>query len=259
MSTNALNRKIYASTSSLALPLLSGSRALFILSICLIQLWLLLIPVSIFAGIKNTKHNLSISGPGPATATSEPGICIFCHTPHNGDPSFPLWNHEITAVENYINYWSPTLKSYATQEAAPMIDGFSKLCLSCHDGTVALGSVLTREEYIETVPDFLTEGMDGYIGTDLSGGHPVSIIYNESLVNERNSSTELLRLNWPIKKSGDKSSIGDNDVKIFPTQGDYGVQCTSCHDPHGGKGGQEAPPFWRKPTYDEVCTVCHIP
>ncbi|MEW6054221.1 MAG: cytochrome c3 family protein [Nitrospirota bacterium] len=139
------------------------------------------------------------------------------------------------------------------------MDGFSKLCLSCHDGTVAIGSVISKEDQIETTPDFITEGDAGYLGTDLSGGHPVSIVYDLALVNERNRETDLLHLNWPIRRGRDQSSGTDPDVRLYPTQGDFGVQCTSCHDPHGGKGNPDAPPFWRKTTYDEVCLVCHMP
>ena len=207
-----------------------------------------LIPLSVFPGVRDTKHNLSISGPGPSQALEETGICKFCHTPHNANPAYPLWNHEVTTVNYYIHYWSPTLVSYASPEDAPPIDGFSRLCLSCHDGTVALGALITRGEYVDTVPDFLTFGMEGYIGTDLSGGHPISIIFDQTLVNLRNAEPDLLHLNWPIV---------DADVKLYRTQTGYGVQCTSCHDPHGGKGVPETPPFWRKTTYDEVCLVCH--
>lgn len=207
-----------------------------------------LIPLISLAGVKNTKHNLSVSGPGPAGAISETQICIFCHTPHNAYPSYPLWNHVLTAVENYTNYWSPSLKSYSSEAEAPPIDGFSKLCLSCHDGTVALGAVVSRKEEIETIPDFLTFGMVGYIGTDLSGGHPISIIFDEALVSLRNQDPNIMHLNWPIN---------DPHVKLYPTQRGRGVQCTSCHDPHGGRGGPTAPPFWQKPTHDEVCLVCH--
>jgi predicted CXXCH cytochrome family protein len=210
--------------------------------------YVFLIPLTVFAGVRNTKHNLSISGPGPAQATSESEICIFCHTPHNASPASALWNHEMTAFEDYTHYTSPTLKSYASEEDAPPIDGFSRLCLSCHDGTVALGSLINHGDTVETVPDYLTYGMEGYIGTDLSGGHPISIIFDESLVAARNADPDLLQLNWPIT---------DKDVKLYPTQGGRGVQCTSCHDPHGGKGDPDAPPFWRKKTYDEVCLVCH--
>ena len=149
--------------------------------------YIFLIPLAVFAGVGNTKHNLSVSGPGPSQATSETEICIFCHTPHNASPGAPLWNHELSTVTDYINYWSPTLKSYASAEDAPPIDGFSKLCLSCHDGTVALGALINRGETVETVPDYITYGMEGYIGTDLSGGHPISIIFDEALATTRNA------------------------------------------------------------------------
>ncbi len=207
------------------------------------------IPLLSVAGVGNTKHNLSASGPGGVKAVSEDQICIFCHTPHNAFPATPLWNHELTYVENYVNYWSPTLKSYASEADAPPIDGFSRLCLSCHDGTVALGAVVrNRGGEIEMSERYLLPTADGYLGTDLSGGHPVSIVFDEALQMLRNSTPGLLQLNWPVV---------DTDVRLYPTQNGRGVQCTSCHDPHGGKGIPGAPPFWRKQTYDDVCLVCH--
>jgi predicted CXXCH cytochrome family protein len=91
-------------------------------------------------------------------------------------------------------------------------------------------------------------GMEGYIGTDLSGGHPISIIFDQALALRRNEEEDILELNWPLT---------DKEVKLYPTQGGYGVQCTSCHDPHGGKGDPGEPPFWRKKTYNDVCLACH--
>jgi predicted CXXCH cytochrome family protein len=212
------------------------------------SLFIVLVPFAVTAGLYNTKHNLSVTGPGEARAVSETEICIFCHTPHNAFPISPLWNHELSAVENYTNYWSETLKSYSSQAEAPPIDGFSKLCLSCHDGTVALGMVSSRDMPIETFTEFLDIGLPGYLGTDLSGGHPISIVFDTALVNLRNEDPHIMHLNWPIN---------DPDVKLYPTQRQYGIQCISCHDPHGGKGGPGAPPFWRKSTHDDVCLVCH--
>lgn len=211
---------------------------------------------SLAAGIRDTKHNLSFSGPGDVRAVSETQICIFCHTPHNSSPAKPLWNHEITAVVTYINYWSDTLQSYASEAEAPPIDGFSRLCLSCHDGTVAIGSVISRWEEIMmvTVTGVIDAsgkliGGPGYLGTDLSGGHPVSIIFDEALANKRNSADPpLTRLKWPIV---------DPDIKLRPTQGGYGVQCTACHDPHENRAAGGWPPFWQKSSHDEVCNVCH--
>jgi predicted CXXCH cytochrome family protein len=226
-----------------------------------------LTPLLAFARVEDTKHNLSVSGPGDVRAVSETQICIFCHTPHNASPAQPLWNHELSAVVNYVNYASPTLQSYSSEAEAPPIDGYSKLCLSCHDGTVAIGSIVSRwdEIIMVTVPGVIDAsgkliGGPGYLGTDLSGGHPIlgtalsgghpiSIIFDEALWIKRNSAyPPLTRLKWPII---------DPDVKLRPTQGGYGVQCTACHDPHGNKATEGWPPFWQKATHDEVCMVCH--
>jgi len=213
------------------------------------------IPLLAYALVKDTKHNLSITGPGDVKAVSETEICIFCHTPHNSSPAQPLWNHQLSAVVNYINYASPTLQSYSSEAEAPPIDGHSKLCLSCHDGTVAIGWLVSRWEEIMmvTVGGVIDSsgkliGGPGYLGTDLSGGHPISIIFDEALAIRRNSADPpLTPLKWPIV---------DTDIKLYPTQNGYGVQCTSCHDPHENKAG-EWPPFWQKPSHDEVCMVCH--
>jgi uncharacterized protein with PQ loop repeat len=48
-----------------------------------------------YAGIVNTKHNMSITGPGGIKATTETEICVFCHIPHNAQPGRPLWNHDM--------------------------------------------------------------------------------------------------------------------------------------------------------------------
>lgn len=207
-------------------------------------------------GIINTKHNLSVSGPGIIKSTVETEVCKFCHTPHNAYPEYPLWGHQLTSVTYYTHYTSDTLKSYSSEADAPPIDGVSRLCLSCHDGTVAIGAIITKDNKIEmadlddNIFDMgrLRPGASGYLGTDLSGGHPISIKFDAMLANIRNSDPYLMHLNWPIV---------DLDVKLYPTQDGYGVQCSSCHDPHGGKGGIDAPPMWRKNTYDEVCLVCH--
>lgn len=203
-----------------------------------------------FAGIKDTKHNLSVSGPGTIKATKETDVCVFCHIPHNANPSYPLWGHEITDVDFYTHYTSPYLVSYTSESDAPPIDGISRLCLSCHDGTIALGATInSQRSEIEMNVRFMPSDAPGYLGTNLSGGHPISIIYDESLMSRRALlDAGLMQLNWPIV---------DRDVKLYPTQGGYGVQCSSCHDPHGGKGGSGAPPFWQKTTYDDVCLVCH--
>jgi predicted CXXCH cytochrome family protein len=202
-----------------------------------------------FAGIKGTKHDLSVSGAGTVKALTETQTCIFCHTPHNAEPAYPLWGHEVTSFTNYTHYTSASLVSYTSEADAPPIDGISRLCLSCHDGTIALGAITAGHEQIVMTSKFMPSDSPGYLGTDLSGGHPISIVYDEDLVSRRAQLyPNLMQLKWPIS---------DLDVKLYPTQQGYGVQCASCHDPHGGKGSPEAPPFWQKAEYEDVCLVCH--
>jgi hypothetical protein len=88
--------------------------------------------------VVTTVHNLSVTGPGTVKASSETEVCIFCHTPHNSKPAGPLWNREDPGA-TYVLYNSSTLQAVPGQP-----DGSSILCLSCHDGTIALGNVVSR-------------------------------------------------------------------------------------------------------------------
>ena len=100
---------------------------------------LFFIVCDLYAAVANTKHNLSISGPGTIKAATEPGICIFCHAPHNAAPDTALWNRRNPGT-TYTPYTSSTTKSNPGQP-----NGGSLMCLSCHDGTIALGEVLSRK------------------------------------------------------------------------------------------------------------------
>ena len=86
----------------------------------------------------NTKHNLvGHRARGRSARSGETRICVFCHTPHNATPESPLWNRELEP-QIYTVYASPTLRA----GALPQPFGPTKLCLTCHDGTIAMGAVL---------------------------------------------------------------------------------------------------------------------
>lgn len=165
------------------------------------------------AGIANTKHNLSVSGSGTYKATSETQLCVYCHTPHNASPSAPLWNHAMSAA-TYTPYGSTTLAAAAPGQPT----GSAKLCLSCHDGTVALGSVQMKPfSYTAGVITGLEAFLTGTssLGTDLRNDHPVSFTYDATL------STTNPELVNPTGLTG----------RIKPDSTNQ-LQCTSCHDPH---------------------------
>ena len=56
-----------------------------------------------------SRHNLSVSSPGPVHATTESDVCVFCHAPHGASATDgPLWNHQMSAAA-YTPYSSATL------------------------------------------------------------------------------------------------------------------------------------------------------
>ncbi len=194
------------------------------------------------AGIANTKHNLSASGTESSyTATSEQQLCVFCHTPHNAQPDTPLWNHTESGA-TYTPYTSTTLVANPGQPT-----GTSKLCLSCHDGTVAIGSVHDlpfSEGSGAGVISGLESTMAGEnsLDTDLSDDHPISFVYDDTLAI---NNTELVT---PSALSGDIQPDHNGEL-----------QCSSCHDPHS----DTYPKFLRADFTDAagygspLCRTCH--
>jgi hypothetical protein len=86
-----------------------------------------------------SQHDLTATGSGPVTSAVG-DTCVFCHAPHNLIPNItPLWDHTLSS-QTYITYTSTTYGSGAQTPGA----GSSKLCLSCHDGTVAVGLTIAQ-------------------------------------------------------------------------------------------------------------------
>ena len=160
---------------------------------------------------------------------SEQEVCVFCHTPHNANPAVPLWNHQQTNAAHTM-YSSDYLtdKGYAMPAS---VNQRSKLCLSCHDGTVALGAVYNVRGQPATIAmqksgaPITTMPLDvaGYLGTNLTNDHPVSIGYDTGV-----SEIELVTPAPPLFPA-------KGAVKLYPPSGGTvagTVECTSCHDPH---------------------------
>ncbi len=159
----------------------------------------------------------------------------------------PLWSRPLSKAQ----YATPELRSgRGAREAAPQPDGSSRLCLSCHDGTIALGEVAGEAQPIDMAgSDRITPGRKGYIGTDLTGSHPISFV-----VGDADAETVADDTDMGIRSLG--VILADPDVKL---DGDGKMQCTTCHDPHADRYFFEGrvPRFWVKPTFDEVCLACH--
>jgi predicted CXXCH cytochrome family protein len=184
-------------------------------------------------GIISSKHNLSVSGPGAIKAVAETEICLFCHTPHRAS-EIPLWGHALSSA-TYTPYQSSTLRASVGQPA-----GASKLCLSCHDGTVALGMVSTRAAPIEMQSGITTlPAGRARLGTDLSDDHPVSFVYDSALAAADGQLRDPATLTGRVRLDHDRQ-----------------LQCTACHDPHNDAFGK----FLVQDNHaSALCLTCHSP
>lgn len=177
--------------------------------------------------VAGSKHDLSATGPGDYRAASEPSPCVFCHASHGR--SSGRTNRPDTHA-SHRPYESSTMKGRA---GAPT--GSTRICLSCHDGTIAVGR--TRKGDIDMVGGNrpIAAGRSSNLGTDLRGSHPVSIHPAQGDGTSRPSPSDAVRL--------DDSGA---------------VQCTSCHDPHAEWGDPVVGKFLVKPMAgSSLCGTCH--
>lgn len=184
-------------------------------------------------------HNMTVAS---GSSVSSPGSlgCTFCHAPHSGiGANTPLWNQTLS-TQSYTPYTSTTYKQQGTTQ--PILGQASSLCLSCHDGTVAVGQT---QAYGKLTTSGSLNPQD-VLGVNLSGSHPFSLVL-------------------PIKDAPDlAASIVAQGVTADPTQAvklvNGNVECTSCHNPHVQATDAIAQNFLvRDSSNGQMCLACHDP
>jgi len=182
--------------------------------------------------VVSSPHNLSASGPGPIHALMENEVCIFCHAPHNAAPMRQLWNR-YDPIQSYSIYASRALDARPGQPT-----GNSKMCLSCHDGTIALGSVLSRGTPIQIAGGITTiPAGASNIGTDLRDDHPISFRFDSALA------AKDAKLRSPGTLSKEVHLDANSEL-----------QCTTCHDAHNNSLGGF---LVKRNDNSELCITCH--
>ena len=175
------------------------------------------------AALDGSAHDFE-NGGGELTGEAE--MCQPCHIPHGGDTASgaPLWSHDPT-VATFTPYTSTSLNATVGQP-----NGISKLCLSCHDGTVGLDSYDSVAS-----PNGLKMTGTANVGIDLRNDHPVSFTYDATLSSADGG------LNDP-------SGLG---AYLFSGK----VECSSCHDVHNEAG--EASLLRETNAGSALCLKCH--
>lgn len=174
-------------------------------------------------------------------------VCLPCHAPHKASTTVtdaPLWNHALSTA-TYTPYSSPTLNATPGQPGTT-----SKLCLSCHDGTVAINSFGGT-----TGTTFIGAGDKIGVGTtspiNLQSDHPIGITYDAALVTADGSlkptTTTVTIGSGTTTKTGAISS-----TMLIANK----VECASCHDVHNTftNGGKL---LKITSSASAICVACH--
>ena len=174
-----------------------------------------------FGSLAGSAHDFS-AGFGPSRGET----CAPCHAPHNAASSREklLWNLRITPSV-FMPYISQTLKANVGQP-----DGASKLCLSCHDGTIVQGPMSSLK----------------ITGIDLRKVHPISFVYDDALA------AAARHLKYPRSAP---SGLGGTIAQDLLRGGK--MQCVSCHDAHNRDNNDAMLVKQEKFGDKGLCATCH--
>ena len=214
--------------------------------------------------IVGSKHDFS------GQSFSDGAICKPCHTPHNADITVTgrLWAHTMSSQVTYQYHSNvrQTMPDATTAlddakgslTAATDLDGASRLCLSCHDGTVALDSFKGSNH---TTSNGLGITGAANLGTDLSNDHPVGLtaVIADYKAYYKPVTGILAANKLKLVKTSVPYAAGGKDMYGTALTGnEYAVSCVTCHDVHNGAGVDAGVGLLRVTNAGSaLCLSCH--
>jgi len=148
-------------------------------------------------------------------------ICIVCHAPHNNQNATGelLWNRGMAAGP-FIPYSSPSLDGGAS------VNGQSLLCLSCHDGTIALDSYGGGSADATVIG-----GLDAnlVVGPDMGTDHPVGTDMQAAI--DAGNDPTLAAVSKAVTVGEGADAVVGTILSLL-LSGTGTIECGSCHDPH---------------------------
>jgi cytochrome c553 len=220
-------------------------------------------------GLATTAHDFSGKG------AVQTGLCTFCHTPHKAITTQLLWNHTLSTNTFAWDIPSTTAGTNFPSFVGNLYVGPSAKCLSCHDGSVAVGDIAWFNEGKPVGLDNTIHGasdpMNVGFGGAMKGNHPVAMPYPylgaPNTYNGTTTGAQFTSSEWqptpvlPIRMFNQDAS---GAISAGVAAGRTGMECSSCHDPHNkaavddlflrGKLGGTAVAG----STDYICLKCHI-
>ncbi|MBI3182931.1 MAG: cytochrome c3 family protein [Myxococcales bacterium] len=216
-----------------------------------------------------SKHNFMAGTPRPPTMDA----CQFCHVANTLDSAPvlpPAWEPGVKTKDGHA-----ALEARADPSGPPLSmrwAGSTLRCLSCHDATVSSINIVFRPTSVSLKGDEVAadrqraeDKRSVFLGLPqewtgrVMGNHPVAVPYPLQLTQSEYRgysprSAPLPTKEWHAdpRKNGLKLF---NDTSGFDVlTGTAGVECASCHDPHGTPNVF----FLRLPlARSELCLGCH--
>jgi len=207
----------------------------------------------------------------PGVAFSDYGYsCVYCHIPPEeagAQPAdfggIPDWNRFIPAVEGYQFY--SKFGSHTLDTNPNKLNPISMLCLSCHDGTMAVDMVVFKPVTFDpTTDDAMHMRLNAsddiescgkchngqvahditpkVLGEDLRNDHPISMQY---------AGIGLVDPDFvpPPIADVEKNRGFDNGVKLYNNQ----VECMTCHNVH-----DPSKELLLRANAEVLCFTCHV-
>jgi len=133
----------------------------------------------------------------------------------------------------------------------------SKLCLSCHDGTVALDSYIGGNGTFGVMTG--TEAVASTAQGGLANDHPIGFTYNSALATADGALHDPSSRTVTVGAGGSRSQTGTvAALMLFNGQ----LECASCHDVHNtftaNDGNGDGSPLLRvSKAGSAICLTCH--
>ncbi|GFO64768.1 cytochrome c3 family protein [Geomonas paludis] len=242
-------------------------------------------------GIVGSKHDMNVFiAANGGKADTELRVCAFCHTPHHAkdtqlqqttvitDPAtgvgttvnyttyLPLWSRDVPAG-GYSQYNTSTFDPGADGKFYDPMAGPSRLCMTCHDGNIAVDSYYGQtgaatkkgDDQINMFASGSHFAIADKNGSGLTNDHPVGFVYDEMVSNP----TYELRASSEGFIGNATRTIDSVLTYVDGAQGRV-MTCASCHDVHNGPAvGNTAPAsgngyfLYATQEGSKLCLSCH--
>jgi len=238
------------------------------------------------SGVVGSPHDMTLYG----YIDPQARVCAFCHTPHHaaqtGGEYLPLWSRAEDTKQFNVAYNSTSINAISLKEATTdKAIGPTRLCLSCHDGTIAPDQHygITGNAPLINDDNFPSLGKGAGIGAGAIGlmnDHPIGFNYPAVAIGPETGVVldSAAILTAAINPNTDPWVRNANALYLFNTlnlkvadrlfvasNGIAYMTCATCHDVHNTKNvyttaGDEPVNYLllAPQAGSKLCLTCHL-